>query len=103
MTTIVYIFQQGNFINRNNLYSNIVHNSCPIGIISTRTTNSMICPMNIHETCNQSQVYLDRIHGETSYLRLAQRWSTAGAFWSSRGRIVAVNNMSAICPDSVVA
>ena len=42
----------------------------------------------------------DRIHGETSYRRLTQRWSTAGAFWSSKGRIV-LNNMSAICPESV--
>ena len=41
--------------------------------------------------------------GETSYHRLAQRWSTAGAFWGSRGRIVALNNMFAICPQSVVA
>ena len=41
----------------------------------------------------------DGIYGETSYRRLAQRWSTAGAFWSSRGSIVALNNMSATCPE----
>ena len=38
----------------------------------------------------------DRIHGETSYRRLAQKWSTAEAFWSSRGRTVALHNMSAL-------
>ena len=59
---------------------------------------------NLHfKTSNNRYFSEDRIHGETSYHCLAQRWSTAGVFWSSRGRIIALNNMSAICPESVVA
>ena len=51
--------------------------------------------MNLPEEHCWKWQYDNRIHGETSCRHLAQRWSTAAAFWSSRG---CKSLHSTICP-----
>ena len=51
-----------NIFNHGKIHTVTLHtcNSCPrdVSFEQDRTTNSVIRPMNIHETCNSYQVYL---------------------------------------------
>ena len=59
--------------------------------------NRHFSEVDAYTTCNNEFTERHPVAAE-----LNDAWSTAAAFWSSGAYIVALNNMSAICPENVV-
>ena len=59
--------------------------------------NGHFSEVDAYTTCNNEFTERHPVAAE-----LNDAWSTAAAFWSSGAYIVALNNMSAICPENVV-